>query len=70
MILLIATRHGVNDSFQFRIEPDDGAPTTTTDPVKAAKILFRLGVEQPWRMVEHAQHWGSVEIVKDSPVHH
>jgi hypothetical protein len=70
MILLIATRYGVNDSFHFRIEPDDGAPTTTTDPVKAAKILFRLGVEQPWRMVEHAQHWGSVEIVKDSPVHH
>ncbi len=69
MILLIAIRRGVNDSFQFRIEPDDAAPKITSDPVKAATILSRLGVDQPWRLVEHAQHWGSVEIVKGSPSH-
>lgn len=69
MIMLIANRRGVNDTFQFRIEPDDAAATVTSDPVKAAKILSRLGVTRPWQLVEHAQHWGSVEIVKHSPLH-
>jgi hypothetical protein len=68
--MLIAIRRGMNDNFQFRIEPDDAEPTVTSDPVKAAKILFRLGVDQPWRLVEHAQHWGSVEIVKNSARQH
>ena len=63
MILLTAIRLGINDRFQFRIEREDASPTVTSDPVKAAKILFRMGVDSPWRLVEHAQHWGSVEIV-------
>ena len=70
MIMLTAIRRNINDTFQFRIEPDDAAPSTTSDPVKAARILFRLGVERPWQLVEHAQHWGSVEIVKHSSGHH
>ena len=64
MIMLTAIRLGVNDRFQFRIEPENDAPTVTRDPVKAAKILFRLGVDQPLRLIEHAQHWGCVEIVR------
>jgi hypothetical protein len=70
MITLTATRCGVNDKFQFRIEPPNAQPSVTSDPVKAAKILFRLGVERPWRLVEHAQNWGSVEIVRHVRVSH
>lgn len=64
MIMLTAIRVGINNRFQFRIERDDANPTVTSDPVKAARILSRLGVDRPWRLVEHAQHWGSVEIVR------
>jgi hypothetical protein len=64
MIMLTAIRLGVNDRFKFCIERENATPTVTSDPVKAAKILFRLGVDRPWRLIEHAQHWGSVEIVR------
>jgi hypothetical protein len=65
MILLTATRIDMCDRFRFKIEPDDAERVfVTSDPVKAARILHDLGVEDPLQLVEHATQWGSVEIVE------
>ena len=61
MILLTAERLDMSGACRFKIEAH-GTARETGDPVKAAKILFRMGVSTPMNLVEHAQHWGSVEI--------
>lgn len=66
MILLTANLMNVQGHCQFRIE-SDGQVQITSDPVKAAKILFRLGVEGPSSLIDHVFRWGSVEILQDSP---
>lgn len=67
MILLTATRLDVIGRFEFRIEAE-GATHRTRDAVKAAKILFDLGVSSPLQLVEHSREWGAVEIV-ERPAH-
>ena len=62
MILLTANLMNVQGHCQFRIE-SDGQVQITSDPVKAAKILFRLGVEGPSSLIDHVFRWGSVEIL-------
>ena len=66
MILLTATRRDIYGHFEFRIEAADAEPVVTCEALKAAKILFNLGVETPLRLVEHARTWGSVEIINHS----
>jgi hypothetical protein len=64
MIRLIATRIDVYGHFEFKVEGDEiETPIVTREALKAAKILSRLGVENPLQAVEHAREWGSVEIV-------
>lgn len=65
MIMLTALRIDVRGACRFRIE-SEGAARETSDPAKAARILFRMGVEAPLQLVEHALQWGSVEIVEHS----
>ncbi len=36
----------------------------TQDAVKAAKILFDLGMDRPLQLVKHVREWGSVEIIE------
>jgi len=63
MIVLTATRIDVYGHFEFKIEGDGiDAAIITRDSIKAAKILFNLGVADPLQRVEHAREWGSVEI--------
>jgi hypothetical protein len=69
MILLTAFRTDMHGSCRFKIEAD-GSERETSDPVKAAKILFRMGVSAPLQLVEHARQWGSVEIVEPSTFRH
>lgn len=69
MILLTAVRVNVSGGCRFRIEAE-GTSRVTSDPVKAARILFNLGVMQPLQLVDHARQWGSVEILEHSPVRH
>ncbi len=65
MILVTATRIDVRERFQFKIEPaDEERVFVTSDPVKAARILHDLGVEDPLPLVEHAAEWGSIEILQ------
>jgi len=63
MIRLVATRLDIAGRFQFTIEVDGSVHATTGDAIKAAKILFNLGVERPLQLVEHAREWGAVEIL-------
>jgi hypothetical protein len=67
MILLVATRLDVIGRFEFRIEVDGVEHTRTRDAIKAAKILFDLGVDSPLQLIEHSREWGMAEIV-DPPV--
>ena len=67
MIRLTATRIDVIGRFQFTIEVDGAVHATTRDAIKAAKILFDLGADNPLQLVEHVREWGSVEIVQKSP---
>ena len=69
MILLTAIRVNVSGSCRFKIDAE-GTSRVTSDPVKAAKILFNLGVIKPLQLVDHARQWGSVEIFEHSPVRH
>ena len=69
MILLTAVRVDVGGACRFKIEVD-GTARETSDPVKAAKILFSMGVSAPLQLVEHARQWGSVEIVTPSAFRH
>jgi hypothetical protein len=69
MILLTAVRVDIRGSCRFRIEAD-GTDQVTSDPVKAARILFHLGVPEPLQLVDHARQWGSVEIVEHSSSPH
>ena len=69
MILLTAIRVNVSGSCRFQIVAE-GTSRVTSDPVKAAKILFNLGVITPLQLVDHARQWGSVEIFEHSPVRH
>jgi hypothetical protein len=69
MILLTAIRVNISGSCRFQIEAE-GTSRVTSDPVKAAKILFNLGVIKPLQLVDHARQWGSVEIFEHSPVRH
>ena len=54
MILLTADRMDVIGRCKFTIEAD-GASQKTTSPMKAAKLLSRLGVGEPSALVEHAR---------------
>jgi hypothetical protein len=65
MIVLTADHVDILGQCEFSIEAD-GASRKTRDPVAAAKILSRLGVNNPLSLVEHACEWGSVEIIDDS----
>ncbi len=67
MILLTATRIDLIGRFRFTIEVDGAVHASTGDAIKAAKILFDLGVESPLQLVEHVREWGSVEIVTSAP---
>lgn len=69
MILLTAFHTDMHGSCRFTIEAK-GAARETSDPVKAAKILFHMGVRAPLQLVEHARQWGSVEIVEPSAFRH
>ena len=69
MILLRAIRVDVCGGCRFSIEAD-GVARETSDPVKAAKILSHMGVSAPSMLVEHAQEWGSVEILEDRVLRH
>lgn len=69
MIVLTAVRVNVAGQCRFKIEAE-GSSRMTSDPVKAAKILFRLGVVKPLQLIDHARQWGSVEILDQSPVRH
>lgn len=64
MILLTATRIDIIGRFTFRIDVDGVTRATTSDAVKAAKLLFDMGVDRPLQLVEHVREWGSVEIVE------
>ena len=64
LVLLTATRVDVVGRFRFRIEVDGVERAITQDAVKAAKLLFDLGVDRPLQLVEHVREWGSVEIVE------
>ena len=66
MILLTANQIDVLGRCEFRIEADREA-SVTRDPVKAAKILSRMGVSSPTGLVDHAREWGSVEILEGDP---
>ena len=66
MIRLIAHRKDIYGHFEFRIEAADAEPVVTCEALKAAKILFNMGVESPLQLVEHARTWGSVEIINHS----
>jgi len=63
MIRLVATRLDIAGRFQFRIEVDGAVHATTGEAIKAAKILFNLGVERPLQLVEHAREWGTIEML-------
>lgn len=63
MIRLTATRVDVIGRFEFTIELDGDVHATTKDALKAAKILFNLGVDRPLQLVDHVREWGSVEII-------
>lgn len=67
MIRLVATRLDIAGRFQFRIEVDGAVHATTGDAIKAAKILFNLGVERPLQLVEHAREWGTIEVLDYTP---
>ena len=69
MILVTALRTDMHGTCRFRIEAD-GSARETSDPVKAARILFHMGVGAPLHLVEHARQWGSVEIVQPSVFRH
>jgi hypothetical protein len=69
MILFTAVRIDVNGRCQFTIEAD-GTQRVTSDPAKAAKILYHLGVPEPLQLVDHVQQWGAVEIVPPPPARH
>jgi len=64
MIVLTAVQLSVDAHYQFRIEAPDCEPWTTRDPVKAARMLQRCGVKNPFALVVHAQEWGRVEILE------
>jgi hypothetical protein len=64
MILLTATRLDIIGRFEFRIEIDGALHATTREAIKAAKILFDLGVDSPLQLVDHSREWGMVEIVE------
>ena len=62
--MLTATRVDAYGHFSFKIEGEGVEQAiVTTDAIKAAKILFKLGVENPLQLVEHAREWGSLEIL-------
>ena len=63
LVYLSATRLNIRDTFRFDIEARDRPTETTKDPVKAAKLLSRVGVQDPMRAVEHVKEWGAIEVV-------
>jgi hypothetical protein len=64
--MIVLTASALNTArYRYRIEAPDLPETVTSDPIKAARILFRCGVSNPLNLVEHAQNWGNVEIVPD-----
>ncbi len=65
MIVLTATRTDAYGHFRFVIQAAGAEPIETGDALKAAKILYNMGVESPFRLVEHARDWGFVEIDAD-----
>ena len=62
MILLTATRVDAYGHCKFEIAAEGEDVIVTSDALKAAKILARMGVATPLRLVEHAREWGSIEI--------
>lgn len=62
MVLLSAHALNVEGRYEFRIEAEGFATATTSDPVKAARLLSLRGVIHPADFVEHVQLWGMVEI--------
>ena len=69
MISLIVDRVDVRGSCRYKIE-SEGTARVTSDPVKAARILFSLGVTEPLLLVDHARQWGSVEIFETAAAGH
>jgi hypothetical protein len=64
MILLSATRVDVGEHFSYRVEPAGRQPIVTDDAAAAIALLRDFGIEDPQRMIAHAQNWGVVEIVE------
>jgi hypothetical protein len=64
MITLTATKLDLLGHVVFTIEVGQKVRAKTRDSLKAAKMLYALGVERPLEMVEHARDWGFVEILE------
>jgi hypothetical protein len=60
MILLKATRNG-DGSFTFRVSRAGGDSASTTRELDAAQLLFRIGIDDPDRLIQQAKQWRSVE---------
>lgn len=68
MMRLSAKRLDLRDTFQFSIEAEGSTAAVTCERMKAAKLLVRMGINDPMQLIEHVQTWGTVDLVRDETV--